>query len=91
MSTSSFTFRIFFPQDSENWTPLHFACDRNHIDIAETLIEAGADLNVQTIEGYTPLYLASQGNFDVLVKLLLSHKAKHDIEEEDGWTPLQVK
>ncbi len=53
-------------------------------------MDAGADVNVQTLEGYTPLYLSSQGNFDTLVKLLLSHKARHDVQEEDGWTALQV-
>ncbi len=83
-------FSCKFRQDSENYTPLHFACDRGHVDIAERLIEMGSDLNVQTLEGYTPLYLASQGNHSLLVNLLLSHKARHDIEEEDGWTALQV-
>src|SRR5690349_3238374 len=60
-------------QDSERWTALSYACWHGQYEIAQQLLDSGADPNVQ--ESYsmvhTPLSLAAKrGDFD-LVRLLL--------------------
>merc|ERR1719354_974955 len=37
--------------DTQRWTALCFAVDRNHGHVARTLLEAGADPNVITLDG----------------------------------------
>ena len=38
------------------WSPLHEACNYGHQKIVETLVEAGADVNVPGYEAITPLH-----------------------------------
>jgi hypothetical protein len=37
------------------WTPLHFAANGGHREVAKLLIAKGADLNAKTSDGVTPL------------------------------------
>ena len=69
-------------------TPLHAASMRNHVDIVQRLLEAGADIHRCDRKGYTALNFAvNNGNAD-LVRILLQNKAAHDTTEHDGWQPL---
>lgn len=55
--------------NKEGNTPLHMAIVRNHIKIAEMLIDAGASLQNKNSLGYTPVNLAwSLEAFDLLLK-----------------------
>ncbi|HEX6778612.1 MAG TPA: sigma-70 family RNA polymerase sigma factor [Ktedonobacterales bacterium] len=48
-------------QNSEGWTPLHFAAERGHQQMVELLLEHNADLNAaERAWGWTPLHLAAQ-------------------------------
>jgi uncharacterized protein len=40
------------------YTPLHYAAEQNHTDVAIFLLKAGATLNVRDNDGNTPLELA---------------------------------
>jgi ankyrin repeat protein len=56
-----------------NIFPIHSAAAGDHADIAELLIECGADVNVKQAAGVTPLHSAAQnGNVDMLILLLES-------------------
>ncbi|XP_046850055.1 poly [ADP-ribose] polymerase tankyrase-1-like isoform X2 [Xenia sp. Carnegie-2017] len=71
-----------------NSTPLHLAAGYNHLEVAEYLLETGADVNAQDKGGLIPLHNASSyGHLDIAA-LLIKHKA--DVNATDRWhfTPL---
>ena len=42
----------------ENQTPLHLAAEEGYPDMAEVLLDHGADVNVANDDGDTPLHLS---------------------------------
>lgn len=52
-------------------SPLHRACKSNSTDLAELLINSGADVNVRDIYGNTLLHLVASSGYTALVHLLL--------------------
>lgn len=82
-----------------NVFPIHSAAAGDHTDIAELLIECGADVNVKQSAGVTPLHSAAQnGNIDMLILLLESGadttiimeggKRACDLAREQGFTQI---
>ncbi|KAF7535505.1 hypothetical protein G7054_g5357 [Neopestalotiopsis clavispora] len=77
-------------KDSQQWTPLHWACktatrDRSVIDL---LVAAGAEVDAKDSQGWTPLFqLALRGNVEG-AKLLFSYGASHVPRDIHGWSPL---
>jgi hypothetical protein len=65
------------------------AYEKNHVDIAVRLIEAGADIN-KAVNGKTLLYIASYKRQLPIVEGLLSHGADVNKAASDGQTPLFV-
>ena len=64
-------------------TALTYAARDGHTDIAQALIEAGADVNWIDGEGVTPLILAAFKGHVGIAELLLAHDA--DITVVDQW------
>lgn len=60
--------------DDFNWTPLHYACEKNNFESVKIILEQpGVLLNVQDQKGWTPLHRACiRGNY-IIVDLLLKH------------------
>lgn len=58
-----------------NKTPLHWAAEKNFRDVADLLIQAGADVNARTIWGSTPLEWAGIMGSTAVADLLLEHGA----------------
>jgi len=56
--------------DNSGWTPLHYASIRGNYDIAEFLIEKGADINSKYNDGWTPLHYASYRGYIEIVKII---------------------
>lgn len=73
-------------RDSDNWTPLHYACHQGKPDSASFLVKSGANLNVQDNTGETPL-MKSLGN-QYKIKLLIKNGADINIQNNDGDTAL---
>ncbi len=75
-------------KDHLEQTPLHWAVWRDHIDLAQLLLDNGADPNARDDRLRTPLHFAvERGNSD-LVRLLLKKGA--DVNAKNQWqeTPL---
>ena len=56
-------------------TPLHFAVQYNHYDVAELLLINGAGVNLMDHHNYTPILLSVQNNNIRLTQLLINYKA----------------
>ena len=70
-------------------TPLHVALRRGHADIAQLLLEHGADAKAQDDEKRTPLFLASQSGVLEAVLVLLGRGADPNAQNENGCGPLE--
>ncbi|MSR64427.1 MAG: hypothetical protein EXS18_01445 [Verrucomicrobiae bacterium] len=71
-------------------TPLHFATEKGHLDVAELLLKKGADINAQDYMGMTPLHWAVDRQQKDVVEFLIANKAQLDVTNEKGDTPLQL-
>jgi cytohesin len=69
-------------------TPLHFAADGGHKEIAELLITKGVDVNAKNEWGGTPLHYAAYWGSKEIAELLLAEGADVNAKGKDGWTPL---
>ena len=86
-------------RDYSSWTPIHSLSHGSrspvaHLsipqlwpEVAQLLIEHGADVNARMNTGQTPLHLA--GTVEV-VRVLLEHRANVCTEDKEGKTPLRV-
>jgi ankyrin repeat protein len=69
-------------------TPLHTASEEGHLELAEWLLDSGADVNVHDMKQNTPLHLAAiRGRLD-LVRMLLKRGAEVQARGINGYTPL---
>ena len=77
--------------DMNGHTPLLEAVMCRDAEVAQVLLDYGAEPNVADSEGFTPLYRAAgPGGNRQLVKLLLERGALVDGASEYGWTPLRT-
>jgi len=60
------------------------------IDVACSLLQFGADVNVLDRGGGNPMHRASEGGRADIVRLLLEHNANVDLPTKWHWTPLAV-
>ena len=66
-----------------NKTALHFALETNHLEIAQKLIKAGANVNHADWRKRTPLHLAAEYGFLEIVKILLERGAEVNLQSSD--------
>lgn len=66
---------------------LILACKTDAAEVAQRLIECGADVNLQDYRGYTALHYAYMMRNTTLVKLLLSHQADSSLEDVHNKEP----
>lgn len=74
-----------FITDPNGDTALHLALREGFQELAESLIKAGAGLNVVGKDGKTPLILASEKSLDKIVRLLISRGADVNQMGKDGY------
>lgn len=94
MSNFYFIFNWFFfvgeSKANFGWTPLHLASYFGHKNVAEVLLNHGADVDIQNEEGDTPIHKASYTGREDIVVLLVAHNANVFIVNGDGLRPFEV-
>jgi hypothetical protein len=72
--------------DAEGTPPLVYASCFGHEEVAATLIEEGATVDIQDKNRWTPLMWAMTNRHKAIVKLLLDHGASTDVKSSGGRT-----
>lgn len=67
-------------------TPLHWAAQHGHVEVVETLIANGADVNATDVFGRTPLHLAA--THPAVMSMLIRAGADVDARDQLSNTPL---
>ena len=75
--------------DQPNTSSLHIAIQRRAPNLAQLLLQKGANPNLQDNNGDTPLHIAVRYRIEAMVKLLLQWDAHIEIEDMRGSTPIQ--
>lgn len=82
---------LVFSHDSYGeLTPLQFAAQYGHKDVAELLLANHAEVEAKSYGGWTPLLNAVFGGHRELVELLLKSKAQVNYQENGGRSALHV-
>jgi len=76
--------------DAEGYSALHLACQGGHLNVAKTLINHGALIDVTGPQGQTPLHLAIQVPHQNVVMLLIQQKASVNARNATSQTPLHI-
>jgi len=76
--------------DHISWTPLHYACAKGHLDVAQFLSANGAKIDSLSFGGTTPLMMAVQSGNELLVKLLLDKGANLQLRNAEGITAIDI-
>ena len=72
------------------WTPLHWACNNNNLELAKLLLIKGADVNEKDYSQRTPLHRSCKtSNFEIS-KLLVSNGADVNAKTSGQQTPLHL-
>jgi len=76
----------------DGWTPLHLAAFFGWAELANVLIDKGANVESRSTNSMknTPLHAAAAGGVTPLVDLLLKRGAKPNATQEGGWTALHA-
>jgi ankyrin repeat protein len=69
-------------------TPLHEAID--NVDLVQSLLNRGADVNCQQDDLRSPLHLAAYYGELKIARLLAEHKADINSRDKEGKTPLYL-
>jgi len=78
----------FMCEEKWNVTPLMYACLKGHRDVAQTLLDRGADMGMVDDSKESALHCASgNGHLDT-VKLLVEKGAEINLQDNTYYTPL---
>lgn len=75
----------------DGFTSLHFAAFFGFPEIAELLLQGGADVNAvaRNAMAVRPLHSAAAVGQRAVVQILLAHGGDPNVRQQGGWTPLQ--
>ena len=76
--------------DHIGWTPLHYACAKGQLEIAQYLLANGAIVDSLSPGNTTPLMMAVQSGNEVLVKLLLDKGTDLQLRNSQGLSAIDI-
>ncbi|MBU3580021.1 ankyrin repeat domain-containing protein [Polynucleobacter sp. 73C-SIWE] len=76
--------------DHIGWTPLHYACAKGHLEVAQFLVANGAIVDSLSAGNTTPLMMAVQSGNEQLVKFLLEKGADLQLKNANGLTAIDI-
>ena len=76
--------------DGYGWTPLHWCAYGGHLEVAEMLVQYGANVNLQDASKATPLHLAAAKGHTDMASFLLDKGARTDIDNMRRKNPSEV-
>ena len=76
--------------DHIGWTPLHYACAKGQLEIAQYLLANGAIVDSLSPGNTTPLMMAVQSGNEILVKLLLDKGADLQLRNSQGLSAIDI-
>jgi ankyrin repeat protein len=78
--------------NTDGWTPLHLAAFFGHPELAQALLDQGAQVDARSTNAMknTPLHAAAAGGKTDLVQVLLQRGADVHARQEGGWTALHA-
>uniref|UniRef100_A0A671RV37 Rabankyrin-5-like n=1 Tax=Sinocyclocheilus anshuiensis TaxID=1608454 RepID=A0A671RV37_9TELE len=69
-------------------SPLHLAASWGLVEVAQCLLEFGANVNAQDSEGRAPIHVSISNQQSVIIQLLISHpEIRLNIRDRQGMTP----
>ena len=74
--------------DQYGFTALHGVAGQDEPELAELLIESGAEVSAKNEDGMTPLHIAQYAS---IIEVLVRHGADVNARAQHGWTPLHVQ
>ena len=75
--------------DSDGWTPLHWAADRGLVEIVRLLCDRGADVEARDNHGRRPLHWAAMnGDISVVKELIEERNSEINARANVGRTAL---
>ncbi|CAD8154308.1 unnamed protein product [Paramecium pentaurelia] len=77
-------------KDLDDWTPLHFACQYNNLEIVQYLLKQEANPKSLSLDKKSPLHIASIKNTCEICELLINYGANLDELDSDLNTPLHI-
>ena len=82
--------KLLQAHNTDGWTPLHLAAFFGQQELAQGLLDAGAEVNARSTNAMrnNPLHAAAAGGKTDLVQLLLQRGANVNARQEGGWTAL---
>lgn len=77
-------------KDSEGRTPLHWAVDRGHLNMAELLVSKNANVNAKDNDGQTALHYAVMCDREGVAEYLVKQNADTGAKDNDGSSPCDL-
>ena len=80
--------------DKDGWTSLHWAAFKGRVEVAQVLLDHGANSKLENKHGETALHIVSRGSFDSqeqgvsTARLLLERGVDMNAWDKNGWTSL---
>jgi ankyrin repeat protein len=77
-------------KDNAGYTPLHEACSRGHLEVAQILLLYGANHSETALSGIRPLHEAIENGHVEIVRLLISYGADPCLATYSGQLPITM-